>query len=169
MIGVEPPGGIYAHVAGIDLIRDDEGRYLVLEDNLRTPSGVSYMLESRQALKRSLASLFERSGVRGIDQYPRELHETLRSVAPPGAGADPSIVPLTPGAHNSAYYEHSFLARHMGIELVDCSRSRRPPQPRVHAHDQWAQASTSSTDASTTTTSTRSPSGRTARSASRVS
>ena len=119
MIGVEPPGGIFAHVAGIDLIRDGEGRYLVLEDNLRTPSGVSYMLESRQALKRIFASLFERSGVRGIDQYPRELHETLRSVAPSGAGADPSIVLLTPGAYNSAYYEHSFLARQMGIELVE--------------------------------------------------
>ncbi len=119
MIGVEPPGGIFAHVAGIDLIRDDEGRYLVLEDNLRTPSGVSYMLESRQALKRIFAALFERSGVRSIDQYPRELHETLRSVAPSGAGSDPSIVLLTPGAHNSAYYEHSFLARHMGIELVE--------------------------------------------------
>jgi uncharacterized circularly permuted ATP-grasp superfamily protein len=119
MIGVEPPGGIYAHVAGIDLIRDDEGCYLVLEDNLRTPSGVSYMLESRQALKRIFASLFERSGVRGIDQYPRELLETLRSVAPAGTGGDPSIVLLTPGAHNSAYYEHSFLARHMGIQLVE--------------------------------------------------
>ncbi len=121
MIGVEPPGGIYAHVAGIDLIRDDEGRYLVLEDNLRTPSGVSYMLESRQALKRIFASLFERSGMRGIDQYPRELLETLRSVAPAVAGGDPSIVLLTPGAYNSAYYEHSFLARHMGIELVESS------------------------------------------------
>ena len=119
MIGVEPPGGVYAHVAGIDLIRDDDGRYLVLEDNLRTPSGVSYMLESRQALKRIFAALFERSGVRGIDQYPRELLETLRSVAPAGAGGDPSIVLLTPGAYNSAYYEHSFLARHMGIELVE--------------------------------------------------
>jgi uncharacterized circularly permuted ATP-grasp superfamily protein len=119
MIGVEPPGGVYPHVAGIDLIRDDDGRYLVLEDNLRTPSGVSYMLESRQALKRIFAALFERSGVRGIDQYPRELLETLRSVAPAGAGGDPSIVLLTPGAYNSAYYEHSFLARHMGIELVE--------------------------------------------------
>lgn len=119
MIGVEPPGGIFAHVAGIDLIRDGDGRYLVLEDNLRTPSGVSYMLESRQALKRIFAPLFERSGVRGIDQYPRELLETLRSVAPAAAGRDPSIVLLTPGAHNSAYYEHSFLARQMGIELVE--------------------------------------------------
>jgi uncharacterized circularly permuted ATP-grasp superfamily protein len=79
MIGVEPPDGVYAHIAGIDVIRDREGRYLVLEDNLRTPSGLSYMLESRQALKRIFASLFERSGVRGIDQYPRELHEARRS------------------------------------------------------------------------------------------
>jgi uncharacterized circularly permuted ATP-grasp superfamily protein len=119
MIGVQPPGGIYAHIVGIDLIRDERGRYLVLEDNARTPSGVSYMLESRQALKRIFASLFERSGVRPIDQYPRELHETLRSVAPRRSGGDPTIVLLTPGAHNSAYYEHSFLARQMGIELVE--------------------------------------------------
>jgi uncharacterized circularly permuted ATP-grasp superfamily protein len=119
MIGVHPPGGVYAHIAGIDLIRDERGRYLVLEDNARTPSGVSYMLESRQALKRIFASLFERSGVRPIDQYPRELHETLRSVAPRGSSGDPTIVLLTPGAHNSAYYEHSFLARQMGIELVE--------------------------------------------------
>ena len=118
MIGVEPAGGVYAHICGIDLIRDHEGRYLVLEDNLRTPSGVSYMLESRQALKRIFASLFDRSGVRAIDHYPRELLETLRSVAPRGTG-DATIVLLTPGAHNSAYYEHSFLARQMGVELVE--------------------------------------------------
>ena len=119
MIGVEPAGGVYAHVCGVDLIRDDEGRYLVLEDNLRTPSGVSYMLESRQALKRIFASLFDRSGVRAIDQYPRELLESLRSVAPRATTGDPAIVLLTPGAYNSAYYEHSFLARQMGIELVE--------------------------------------------------
>ena len=119
MIGVEPAAGVYAHIAGIDLVRDGDGQYLVLEDNLRTPSGVSYMLESRQALKRIFASLFDDSGVRGIDQYPRELRETLRSVAPSAAAGDPSIVLLTPGAYNSAYYEHSFLARQMGIELVE--------------------------------------------------
>ena len=119
MIGVEPADGIYAHIAGIDLIRDEQGRYLVLEDNLRTPSGVSYMLESRQALKRVFAALFERSRVRPVDQYPRVLHETLRSVAPRGALGDPTIVLLTPGSHNSAYYEHSFLSRQMGIELVE--------------------------------------------------
>jgi uncharacterized circularly permuted ATP-grasp superfamily protein len=119
MIGVEPAGGVYAHVCGVDLIRDDEGRYLVLEDNLRTPSGVSYMLESRQALKRIFASLFDHSGVRAIDHYPRELLETLRSIAPRGSAGDPTSVLLTPGAHNAAYYEHSYLARQMGIELVE--------------------------------------------------
>ncbi|MET0645628.1 MAG: circularly permuted type 2 ATP-grasp protein, partial [Pyrinomonadaceae bacterium] len=86
---------------------------------LRTPSGVSYMLESRDALKRIFAALFDRYGVRPIDQYPRRLFETLRSVAPRGAGGDPSVVLLTPGAYNSAYFEHSFLARQMGIEIVE--------------------------------------------------
>jgi uncharacterized circularly permuted ATP-grasp superfamily protein len=119
MIGVEVPGGVYAHVAGVDLIRDEQGRYLVLEDNLRTPSGVSYMLESRQALKRIFGSLFERYGVRAIDHYPRELFETLRSVAPRGTTGDPSVALLTPGPYNSAYFEHSFLARQMGIEIVE--------------------------------------------------
>jgi uncharacterized circularly permuted ATP-grasp superfamily protein len=118
MIGFDVPGGIYAHIAGVDLIRDEQGRYLVLEDNLRTPSGVSYMLESRQALKRIFSSLFDRYGVCGIDHYPRELVETLRSVAPPRA-ISPTMVLLTPGAHNSAYFEHSFLARQMGIEIVE--------------------------------------------------
>jgi uncharacterized circularly permuted ATP-grasp superfamily protein len=119
MIGLEVPGGVYAHVSGVDLVRDEEGRYLVLEDNLRTPSGVSYMLESRQALKRIFSSLFEHYGVRSVDQYPRELYETLRSVAPGGAGGEPTVVLLTPGAHNSAYFEHSFLARQMGVEIVE--------------------------------------------------
>jgi uncharacterized circularly permuted ATP-grasp superfamily protein len=117
MIGFQVPGGVYAHVGGVDLVRDREGHYLVLEDNLRTPSGVSYMLESRQALKRIFASLFDRYGVRAIDDYPRELYETLRSVAP--RGGDATVVLLTPGAYNSAYFEHSFLARQMGIEIVE--------------------------------------------------
>jgi uncharacterized circularly permuted ATP-grasp superfamily protein len=117
MIGVDPPGRIYAHVGGIDLVRDGDGRYLVLEDNLRVPSGVSYMLESRQALKRIFAQVFGRYGVRPIDDYPRALGETLRSIAP--RGGDPTVVLLTPGSYNSAYYEHSFLARQMGIEMVE--------------------------------------------------
>jgi uncharacterized circularly permuted ATP-grasp superfamily protein len=118
MIGIDPPGGVYAHIAGVDLIRDADGRYLVLEDNLRVPSGASYMLENRAAMKRSFAQLFHEHGVLGIDHYPQELLAALRSVAPPSATA-PTIVLLTPGVHNSAYFEHSFLARHMGIELVD--------------------------------------------------
>jgi uncharacterized circularly permuted ATP-grasp superfamily protein len=119
MMGFDVPGGVYAHVGGVDLVRDGEGRYLVLEDNLRTPSGVSYMLESRQALKRIFAALFDRYGVRAIDQYPRELFETLRSVAPRASGREPTIVLLTPGAYNSAYFEHSFLGRQMGVEIVE--------------------------------------------------
>jgi uncharacterized circularly permuted ATP-grasp superfamily protein len=121
MIGLEVTGGVYAHVGGVDLIRDGDGRYLVLEDNLRVPSGVSYMLESRQALKRIFAALFDEYGVRAIDQYPRVLYDTLRSVAPRGSGglSDPVVVLLTPGAYNAAYFEHSFLARQMGIEIVE--------------------------------------------------
>ena len=118
MIGVDPPTGVYAHVAGVDIVRDGRGEYLVLEDNLRSPSGASYMLENRAAMKREFAPLFARYGVLGIDQYPQELLAALRQVAP-AAAAVPTVVLLTPGVHNSAYFEHSFLARHMGIELVE--------------------------------------------------
>jgi uncharacterized circularly permuted ATP-grasp superfamily protein len=118
MLGIDPPGGVYAHVAGIDVIRDERGDYLVLEDNLRSPSGASYMLENRQAMKRTFPDVFARCGVRGIDHYPQELLGALRAAAPAGA-ADPTVVLLTPGVHNSAYFEHSFLARQMGIELVE--------------------------------------------------
>jgi uncharacterized circularly permuted ATP-grasp superfamily protein len=120
MIGIDVPGGVYAHIAGVDLVRDEDGRYLVLEDNLRIPSGASYMLENRQAMKRAFAQLFERHGVLGIDHYPQELLAALRAVSPPTTTA-PTIVLLTPGVHNSAYFEHSYLARHMGIELVEGS------------------------------------------------
>jgi uncharacterized circularly permuted ATP-grasp superfamily protein len=118
MIGLEPPGGVYAHVAGVDIVRDERGEYLVLEDNLRSPSGASYMLEDRAAMKREFAPLFERYGVLGIDQYPQELLAALRTVAPAAASAA-TVVLLTPGVQNSAYFEHSFLARQMGIELVE--------------------------------------------------
>jgi uncharacterized circularly permuted ATP-grasp superfamily protein len=117
MIGFDVPGGVYAHVGGVDLVRDGDGRYLVLEDNLRTPSGVSYMLDSRLALKRLFSTLFDQYGVRPIDHYPRLLSDTLGSVAP--RGRDPLVVLLTPGPHNSAYYEHSYLARQMGVEIVE--------------------------------------------------
>src|SRR6266540_799253 len=118
MVHVEPPGGVYLHITGSDLVRDEHGRYVVLEDNGRSPSGVSYMLENRAAMKRAFPRLFERSGVLPVEHYPQALLETLRGVAPPGVD-QPTVVLLTPGVYNSAYFEHSFLARQMGIELVE--------------------------------------------------
>ncbi|HEX6739919.1 MAG TPA: circularly permuted type 2 ATP-grasp protein, partial [Vicinamibacteria bacterium] len=118
MIGVDVPRDVYAQVVGTDLVRDGEGTYYVLEDNLRTPSGVSYMLENRQALKRTFAPLFARYGVLPVEHYPQELLATLRALAPPASGP-PCVVLLTPGVHNSAYFEHSFLARQMGMEIVE--------------------------------------------------
>lgn len=118
MVGVHVPRNVYAHVAGIDIIRDEHGRYYVLEDNLRSPSGVSYMLENRQAMKRTFARVFQHYGVRPIEHYPQELLNTLRSVAP-HPDVEPTVVLLTPGIYNSAYFEHSYLARQMGIEIVE--------------------------------------------------
>jgi uncharacterized circularly permuted ATP-grasp superfamily protein len=118
MVGVDPPGGVYIHVCGTDLVRAEDGRYMVLEDNGRTPSGVSYMLENRAAMKRAFPRLFERYGVLPVEHYPQALLETLRAVAPRGVEA-PSVALLTPGIYNSAYFEHSFLARQMGIEVVE--------------------------------------------------
>ena len=112
------PRGIYIAVTGTDLVRLPDGRYVVLEDNLRVPSGVSYMLTSRQVMKRIFPELFRLAGVRGIDHYSEALLATLRSLAPDGR-PDPNIVLLTPGVYNSAYFEHAFLARQMGIELVE--------------------------------------------------
>ncbi len=118
MVGVDVPRGIYVHITGTDLIRNERGDYYVLEDNMRSPSGVSYMLENRQAMKRTFAPLFERYGVMPIEHYPQELLNTLRSVAP-DRGVEPTVALLTPGVYNSAYFEHSFLARQMGIEIVE--------------------------------------------------
>jgi len=112
------PRGVYIAVTGTDLIRLSDGRFVVLEDNLRVPSGVSYMLTSRQVMKRIFPDLFRRSGVRPIDHYGESLLATLRALAPAGR-SDPNIVLLTPGVYNSAYFEHAFLARQMGIELVE--------------------------------------------------
>jgi uncharacterized circularly permuted ATP-grasp superfamily protein len=114
----EVPKDIYIHIAGIDLIRGGDGEWMVLEDNGRTPSGVSYVLENRQALKRSFPNLFEQVGVRPVDHYPQELLKMLQFIAPAGV-ADPTVVLLTPGPYNSAYFEHTFLARQMGIEIVE--------------------------------------------------
>jgi uncharacterized circularly permuted ATP-grasp superfamily protein len=118
--GIRPPGGVRIHIAGIDLIRDPSGEMCVLEDNLRTPSGVSYVLENRVVTKRVFQHAMERVGVRRVDDYPTQLAETLRSVAP-GDPEKAKVVVLTPGPFNSAYFEHSFLARSMGLELVEAS------------------------------------------------
>jgi uncharacterized circularly permuted ATP-grasp superfamily protein len=112
------PKDIYIHVCGIDLIRGADGKYMVLEDNGRTPSGVSYVLENRRAMKRSFPEIFESVGVRPVDDYPEELLELLRYIAPAGV-PEPTVVLLTPGAFNSAYFEHTYLARQMGIEIVE--------------------------------------------------
>jgi uncharacterized circularly permuted ATP-grasp superfamily protein len=112
------PRNIYIHICGTDLIRDRAGNYLVLEDNARCPSGVSYVLENRQAMKRIFPTLFSEYRVRPVESYSQELLNALRYIAPPAAG-EPTVVLLTPGIYNSAYYEHSFLARSMGIEIVE--------------------------------------------------
>src|SRR5262249_17449307 len=118
MIGFEPPGKQYVHVVGTDLVRDPGGRFLVLEDNGRTPSGVSYVLENRGVMKKVFPQLFQHCRVRRVEDYPQRLRSALASVAPDSAGDSPCLVLLSPGPYNSAYFEHSFLARHMGIELV---------------------------------------------------
>lgn len=118
MQGIDLPMDVYAHIAGIDLVRAGQGEYYVLEDNLRVPSGVSYMLEDRKAMMRLFPELFARYSVAPVEHYPDLLLETLRSVAAAGV-RDPVVVLLTPGAHNSAYFEHAFLAQQMGIELVE--------------------------------------------------
>jgi len=117
-VGINPPLGIYIHVTGSDVIRDGEGNYMVLEDNLRTPSGVSYMLQNRQAMKRAFPVLFEKYKIRPIENYPQELLRTLQEISPVTRNA-PNVVVLTPGIYNSAYFEHSFLARQMGVELTE--------------------------------------------------
>ena len=122
MKGVDVPGGVYSHIAGIDIVRaanaDGSGSYYVLEDNLRVPSGVSYMLENRKMMMRLFPELFSRHRVAPVAHYPDLLLETLRSVAP-ATVSDPVVVVLTPGMYNSAYFEHAFLAQQMGIELVE--------------------------------------------------
>jgi uncharacterized circularly permuted ATP-grasp superfamily protein len=119
-LGLNVPKDIWCHITGTDLVRDKDGQHYVLEDNLRCPSGVSYMLESRQVLKRTLPVAFEASQVRPIDDYPARLLETLQYLAPEYVSS-PTVVVLTPGRYNSAYFEHSYLAQQMGVELVEGS------------------------------------------------
>jgi uncharacterized circularly permuted ATP-grasp superfamily protein len=118
MLGVDPPNKVYAHVAGIDLVRTGEREFYVLEDNVRTPSGVSYVLENREIMMRLFPDAFSGQSVSPVGNYPERLLENLRAVAP-GAPTDPVVVLLTPGRYNSAYFEHVFLAEQMGIELVE--------------------------------------------------
>ncbi len=118
MIGIDVPSGIYAHIAGVDIVRAGAGESYVLEDNLRVPSGVSYMIEDRKMMMRLFPELFSRHKIAPVQHYPDMLLENLRTVAPNGV-ADPTVVLLTPGAYNSAYFEHTFLAQQMGVELVE--------------------------------------------------
>ena len=116
--GVNPPNGVWCHISGIDLVRERDGKLYVLEDNLRCPSGVSYVLENRELLKRTLPAAFSRMRIRPVDEYPSKLLEMLQSMAPTQAQR-PTCVLLTPGMYNSAYFEHTYLAQQMGIELVE--------------------------------------------------
>ena len=118
MIGLDLPNQVYSHISGIDVVRAGEGAYFVLEDNLRVPSGVSYMLENRKMMMRLFPELFSAQAVAPVEHYPDELLATLRSVAPEGT-EQPTVALLTPGQYNSAYFEHAFLAQQMGIELVE--------------------------------------------------
>ncbi|MDR3324065.1 MAG: circularly permuted type 2 ATP-grasp protein [Zoogloeaceae bacterium] len=118
MQGVDVPGRIYAHIAGVDVVRAEAGEFYVLEDNLRVPSGVSYMIEDRKMMMRLFPELFARYQVRPVQHYPDLLLENLRAVAPAGI-ENPTCALLTPGVYNSAYFEHTFLAQQMGIELVE--------------------------------------------------
>ena len=119
MAGFRPPLGVYAHVAGCDLVRGERGGMVVLEDNLRTPSGVSYVLENRTVMLRVAPDLFPRRRVRAVDDYPNQLLATLLSVRPSACAGAPRAVLLTPGVHNSAYFEHSFLSKRTGLTLVE--------------------------------------------------
>ena len=118
MIDFKPAGGIYCHISGTDIIRHNDGEYYVLEDNLRCPSGVSYVINNRTAMKRSLIRMFDHLRASSVNDYPDRLLDMLETVKPKGVDT-PSCVVLTPGSYNSAYYEHAFLAQRMGVELVE--------------------------------------------------
>ncbi|MEG3617729.1 circularly permuted type 2 ATP-grasp protein [Magnetovibrio sp. PR-2] len=119
MRGVTVPGGVYTHIAGIDLVRTGAEEFYVLEDNTRTPSGVSYMLQNREVMMRLFPEMFNSHQVAPVERYPEDLLASLKTVAPPTCEGDPTVVVLSPGLYNSAYYEHTFLADKMGIELVE--------------------------------------------------
>ena len=117
-VGLNPPDGVWCHITGTDLVRDGDGQIYVLEDNMRCPSGVSYVLQNRLVMKRTFPQVFESSRIRPVDDYPSRLRDLLESLAPASVES-PRVVVLTPGIHNAAYFEHSFLAQQMGVELVE--------------------------------------------------
>lgn len=119
MIGFRPPGNVYTHIIGTDIVRTGEDDFFVLEDNARTPSGVSYMMENRETMMQMFPSLFATNRVRPVENYPASLRRSLANLAPPGCNGEPTIAVLTPGIYNSAYFEHAFLADQMGVELVE--------------------------------------------------
>ncbi len=119
MMNFTPPGGVYTHIVGTDLVRTGEDEFLVLEDNARTPSGVSYMLENRETMLHLFPELFSQNNVRPVSDYPRNLRRSLSASPPDACAGTPVVAVLTPGIHNSAYFEHSFLADEMGVELVE--------------------------------------------------
>ncbi|MDJ0919845.1 MAG: circularly permuted type 2 ATP-grasp protein [Henriciella sp.] len=119
MVGVNPPGNIYTHIVGTDLVRTGPDEFFVLEDNARTPSGVSYMLENRETMLKMFPELFSQVGVQSVGDYPALLRKSLAASAPSTCAGKPTIAVLTPGIHNSAYFEHAFLADQMGVELVE--------------------------------------------------
>ncbi|MEM9567049.1 MAG: circularly permuted type 2 ATP-grasp protein, partial [Cyanobacteria bacterium P01_E01_bin.34] len=116
--GIEPPNGIWCHISGTDLVRNSDGQWYVLEDNIRVPSGVSYVLENRRVMKATFPDIFQTMSIKPIDDYPSHLLDTLLNLAPLHL-PDPTVVVLTPGVYNSAYFEHSYLAQQMGVELVE--------------------------------------------------
>jgi uncharacterized circularly permuted ATP-grasp superfamily protein len=117
-MGIQPPAGVWCHITGTDLVRDKDGRWFVLEDNLRVPSGISYVLENRRVMKSTFPEIFQTMAIQPVDDYPSHLLETLLNLAPSQL-PNPTVVVLTPGIYNSAYFEHSFLAQQMGVELVE--------------------------------------------------
>ena len=119
MIGIRPPAGVYTHIIGVDIVRTAENEFFVLEDNARTPSGVSYMLENRETMMQLFPELFQRIKVRPVENYPQLLRQSLAAVRPDNISGAPTIAVLTPGSYNSAYFEHAFLADQMGVELVE--------------------------------------------------
>ena len=133
MAGVTTPNGVRVHIAGIDLVRGRDGIFRVLEDNVRSPSGVSYVMTNRRAVHAALPEIAAKHRIRPVDDYPSQLLTALRAAAPSSI-ADPTVVVLTPGVHNSAYFEHAMLARMMGVELVEGRDLVAARRPRVAAH-----------------------------------